>query len=85
MGDSVVQSAHIVVVLEHIVDQIPHGIIEHATYVILIIANKFYGVVVGFANNVDPSGRFELGEELQVLFETGVKPNAVNAIEFGDI
>lgn len=86
LGDSVVQSAHVARDRsERIDDQIPYGKVEQATYVILVIANSIYGVVVGFADNVYTSGRFEGRKKLQVLFKTGIKPNTVNAIELGNI
>ena len=84
--DSVVQNGYVARGRhEGIVDQIPYGKIEHATHVILVVANNIYRIVVGFANNVYIGGRFELREKLQVLFKTSVKPNAVNAIELCDI
>ncbi len=80
-GDSVVQIAHATRDgSERIGDKIPHGKVEQATHVILVIANIIYRVVVDFTDNVYPRGRFEGREELLALLKTSVKPNAVNAI-----
>ena len=85
-GDSVVQIGHAARVgSERIDDQIPHGKIEQATYIVLVIANSIYRVVVDFTNNVYPGGRFEGRKKLLALFKTSVEPNAVNAIERSDI
>ena len=65
---------------ERIDDQIPYGKVEQATYVFLVTADNIYRVVIGFTNDVYPSGRFKGREKLLVLFETSVKPNTVNAI-----
>ena len=85
-GDPVVQNGYVAGGRsERIDNQIPYGEIEHATYVILVVANNIYRIVVSFANNVYISGRFELREEFQILFKTSVKPNAVNAVELCDV
>lgn len=84
--DSVVQSGYVARGRsERIDNQIPYGKVEQATYVVLVVANSIYRIVIHFANNVYTSGRFELREKCQILFKASVKPNAVNAIELCDI
>ena len=57
LGDSVIQIGDAATVgSECSDDQIPDGKVEEATYVVLVIANSAYRVVVNFANNVHPGG-----------------------------
>ena len=80
-GESIVQIAHATGDgSEGIGDQIPHGEVEQAAHVFLISANPIYRVVVHLTHDVYPGGLFEIREKLHVLFKTGVKPNAVNAV-----
>ena len=57
LGDSVVQIGDATTVgSERSDDQIPDGKVEETTYVVLVIANSAYRVVVDFANDVHPGG-----------------------------
>ena len=84
--DSVIQVGYVAKVRRECVDdQIPYGKVEQATNVILVIANLCYGIVIDFTHDVDAGSRFERREKLLVLFKTSIKPNAVNAVELGNI
>ena len=64
LGDSIIQIGDAASVgPERSDDQIPNGKVEEATYVVLVIANTTYRVIVDFANNVHPSGCFKIWKE----------------------